>query len=165
MPAIAHDLDCKIRKMQPVSVPPEQRDMVDALSRLLERMSFERVGSSSACRMVGPHGESVAIPHAVFALIGRMAELLAKGEAVTVVSINRELTTQQAADILNVSRQYLVRLLDSREIPFTRTGKHRRLRVIDVLAYKERRDLKRRAALDELTRLSQETGGYVELQD
>lgn len=165
MPHTANSLDQRIRKMQPVSVPPEQRDTVDALFRLLERMSLEQTGSPPACRLVGPGGESIPIPNAIFSLIERMTELLARGDAVTIVPIGKELTTQQAADILSVSRQYLVRLLDAREIPFTRTGTHRRLRADDVLAYKERRDLQRRATLDELTRLSQEAGGYTELQD
>lgn len=166
MPSAADlSLNHRIRKMQPVSVPPDQRDTVDALFRLLERMSLERSGSPPACRLVGPGGESIPIPNTIFSLIERMAEVLARGDAITIVPVGKEFTTQQAADILNVSRQYLVRLLDAREIPFTRTGKHRRLRAVDVLAYKERRDLKRRAALDELTSLSQEYGGYAELQD
>lgn len=158
-------LEHRIRRMRPVSVPPDQRDTVDALFRLLERMSLERPGSPPACRLLGPGGESIPIPSAVHGLIERMAEVLARGDAITIVPVGKELTTQQAADILNVSRQYLVRLLDAGEIPFVRTGTHRRVRADDVLAYKERRDLKRRAALDELTRLSQEYGSYAELQD
>jgi excisionase family DNA binding protein len=165
MASTANPTDPRIRKMQPVSVPSEQRDTVHALFRLLERMSLEGKGSPPACRLVGPQGESVPIPNAVFGLIERMAELLARGDAISIVPVGQELTTQQAADVLNVSRQYLVRLLDAGEIPFTRTGKHRRLRATDVLAYRERRDLKRRAALDELTRLSEEAGGYTELHD
>lgn len=74
------------------------------------------------------------------------------------------MTTQQAADLLNVSRQYLVRLLEEGRIPFTRTGKHRRLRIEDVLAFKEHRDRERCAGLDELARMSEEVGGYDELK-
>lgn len=151
--------------MQPVSVGPEELATVDALFRLLERMSFRREGSAPACRLVGPGAESVPIPNAVLGLIERMAELLARGDAVSIVPIGKELTTQQAADVLNVSRQYLVRLLDAGEIPVTWTGKHRRLRAGDALAYKERRDRDRRAALGELARLSEEAGGYDELRD
>ncbi len=166
MPGAAdQSLGHRIRKMQPVSVPPDQRDTVGRLFRLLERMNLERPDAPPACRLVGPGGESIPIPNAIFCLIERMAEILARGDAITIVPVGKELTTQQAADILNVSRQYLVRLLDAGEIPFTRTGKHRRVRAADVLEYKKRRDLKRRAALDELTRLSQEYGGYTELQD
>jgi len=90
----------------------------------------------------------------------RVVEVLARGDAITVVPVGKELTTQQAADLLNVSRQYLVRLLEGKRIPFTKTGKHRRLRVEDVLAFKERRDSERRKGLAELTRLTQEFGGY-----
>jgi excisionase family DNA binding protein len=91
-------------------------------------------------------------------------EVLSRGDALTVVPVGREVTTQQAANVLNVSRQYLVRLLDDGRIPFRKTGKHRRLRIEDVLSFKEGRDAERRTSLRELSRLTQELGGYdVEL--
>jgi excisionase family DNA binding protein len=67
---------------------------------------------------------------------------------------------QQAAGLLNVSRQYLVRLLNEKKIPYTKVGKHRRLRIEDVLSFKERRDRDRRAGLRELSQVTQEFGGY-----
>lgn len=86
---------------------------------------------------------------------------LARGDSITVVPIGKELTTQQAADLLNVSRQFLVRLLDEKRLPFCKTGKRRRLRIDDVLAFKERRDKERRAGLRELSQVTQEYGGYA----
>jgi excisionase family DNA binding protein len=72
----------------------------------------------------------------------------------------KELTTQEAADLLNVSRPYLLRLLDADRIPCKKSGKHRRLRIEDVLAFKETRDQDRRRVLAELSLLTQEFGGY-----
>lgn len=103
------------------------------------------------------------IPETVLLALRRVAELLGGGDAITVVPVGKELTTQQAADILNVSRQYLVRLLDEGRIPCTRAGKHRRIRVRDLLAFKRARDRERRAALDKLTRMTEELAGYSEL--
>lgn len=77
-----------------------------------------------------------------------------------VVPMDKHVTTQQAADVLNVSRQYLVRLLEEDRIPFRKTGKHRRLRIEDVLAFKDKRDKDRAAGLRDLSRLTQELGGY-----
>lgn len=116
------------------------------------------------CQLVGPNGESLEIPESVFYVLERVAEVLARGDSVTVVPVGKELTTQQAADLLNVSRQYLVRLLDDGAISFRRTGKHRRLRIEDVLAFRERRDQEREATLGELARQSEEAGGYTELK-
>ncbi len=156
-------IETQIRKMQPVSIPAEQREPVNALFRLLANLALEQPGSPPACMLVGPSGQSLPIPNAVFFLLERVAEVLSKGDAITLVPVGKELTTQQAADILNVSRQYLVRLLESDEIPFTKTGKHRRIRMEHVLEYKQRRDLTRRRQLREITRITQEAGGYPEL--
>lgn len=71
-----------------------------------------------------------------------------------------ELTTQQAAEFLNVSRPYLVKLVESGEIPFRLVGTHHRIRFRDLEEYKNRDDLKRRQAADELTQLTQDLGLY-----
>jgi excisionase family DNA binding protein len=156
-------LEEQIRRMTPVAAPPDQRADVAAIFRLLDQASHVR-RQRGACKLVGPSGEAISIPESVFYVLERVAEVMARGDSITVVPVGRELTTQQAADILNVSRQYLVRLLDDGRIPFTKTGKHRRVRIEDVLAFKERRDRERKASLDELTRISEELGGYDELK-
>ncbi|MEY4510099.1 MAG: hypothetical protein RLZZ450_2221 [Pseudomonadota bacterium] len=100
------------------------------------------------------------MPESVFYVLERVAEVLARGDSITVVPVGREVTTQQAADLLSVSRQYLVRLLDEGRIAFRKTGKHRRLRIEDVLEFKDKRDKDRRAGLRELSRMTQDFGGY-----
>ena len=91
----------------------------------------------------------------------RAAELLAEGRPVAVLPDEEMLTTQAAADLLNVSRQYLVRLVDSGELPAVWVGSHRRLRAADVAAFKTARDARRTSALDRLVALSEEVGGYA----
>lgn len=103
---------------------------------------------------------AISLPESVFYALERVAEVLARGDAITIVPVSKQLTTQQAADLLKVSRQYLVRLLDEGRLSFTKTGKHRRLRIEDVLAFREKRDAERRAALRDLTELTEELGGY-----
>ena len=161
MANVAHaSLEDRIRRMTPVSAPPEQRAQVVALSRLLEGMVHAPKGRAPKCKLVGPKGETIALPESVFYVLERVAEVMAQGDSITVVPIGKEITTQQAADLLNVSRQYLVRLLDEGRIAFRRTGKHRRLRIEDVLAFKDKRDKDRRAGLRELSQVTQESGGY-----
>jgi excisionase family DNA binding protein len=158
--AAAHTMEDQIRRMTPVAAPPEQQAQVAALSKALERMLHSPKRRPPKCKLVGPKGETIPLPESVFYMLERVAEVLARGDSITVVPVGREVTTQQAANLLNVSRQYLVRLLDEGRIAYRKTGKHRRLRIDDVLAFKEKRDKDRRAGLRELSQLSQEFGGY-----
>jgi excisionase family DNA binding protein len=159
-PAAAKRLEEQIRRMEPVSAPPDEQAEVAKLSRLLGGLADTRRSRTPVCRLLGPRGEAIELPESVFYVLERVAQVLAGGDAVTVVPVGKELTTQQAADLLNVSRQYLVRLLEEGKIQYTRTGKHRRLRIEDVLTFKEKRDAERRTALRELTQLTEDFGGY-----
>lgn len=146
--------------MTPVAAPADQQGQVEALFRALDGFAHAPKARQRRCSLVGPDGTTLVLPDAVFYVLERVLEVMARGDAITVVPTGKQLTTQQAADLLNVSRQYLVRLLEENRLPFTKTGKHRRLRIEDVLAFKEQRDQVRRAGLRELTRLTEELGGY-----
>lgn len=78
----------------------------------------------------------------------------------SLVPLEQELTTQEAADLLNVSRPFLLKLLEQGEIPYIKVGSHRRIRFEDLMAYKQQRYLKRRQSLKELTHFSQDEGFY-----
>ncbi|MGH2485024.1 MAG: helix-turn-helix domain-containing protein, partial [Ktedonobacterales bacterium] len=139
------------------AIASQERD-AQAL-RQIEALLAARHGSIELTS-ADANGEGVVLPETVTRILDQAVHLLARHSAVAVVSVDSELTTQEAADILNVSRPYLVRLLESGAIPFTKTGAHRRIRLDDLLRYKAVRDVERKQALDELTRLSQEMGLY-----
>ena len=104
---------------------------------------------------------------AVISLPAKAARLLldilvqmAEGKAITILPTHAELTTQQAADLLNVSRPFFVRLIESGEIPFRKVGTHRRILLSDIMVYKERTDAARETSLEALSALDQELGLY-----
>ncbi len=102
----------------------------------------------------------VVIPTVAFRFFVDVLAELANGNAVTVAPVHAELTTQQAADLLNVSRPYLIKLLDEEQIPYRRVGNRRKVQLVDVLDYKQRDAARRREILDELTREAEELGLY-----
>lgn len=100
----------------------------------------------------------IVVPSVAFGFFVDVLAELANGNAVTVAPVHAELTTQQAADILNVSRPYLVKLLDERAIPYRRVGNRRKVLLDDLLDYKRRDEAMRREIADELTQEAQEIG-------
>jgi excisionase family DNA binding protein len=129
------------------------RELVSLLGDRHSRDRFELRGND---------GRATTLSAPMLSLIERAARIVADGTAVEVLARDKELTSQEAAALLGVSRQYLVRVLERGDIPFTRTGNHRRIRSSDLLAFRERRDASRQEGLAKLAETAQEAGGYAE---
>jgi excisionase family DNA binding protein len=130
------------------------RDLAVALTSRAESQQFDFRDENG-----GMH--SVKLPTTVLKLLVNVLSEIGQGNAVSIIPIHAELTTQEAADLLNVSRPYFVQVLEKGDIPFRRVNTHRRVRYQDVIDYKRRIDDARLAALDELTAQAQELGmGY-----
>ncbi|GMQ98351.1 MAG: hypothetical protein BMS9Abin17_0859 [Acidimicrobiia bacterium] len=115
-----------------------------------------QLDEDSAASVVVPSG--VEVPRKAFLVLLDALGELAKGRVLQLVTGDAELSTQQAADLLNVSRPYLIRLLEDDQIPYRRVGNRRRIRAEDVLAYKRRDDVHRREVLDALSAEGQALG-------
>lgn len=133
---------------------PETARLARASAEELSKLLARRPETDRA--RVQLDGTELVLPRSALALLRDLLVEMAQGNAVTVVPTHAELTTQQAADLLNVSRPHLVRLLEEGVISFTRVGTHRRIRFEDLMAYKAERDKRSRKALDELVELAQE---------
>jgi excisionase family DNA binding protein len=105
-------------------------------------------------------GKTTEIDETVYRLFQQLLIDLAQSRAVSILPVAHELTTHQAAEMLNVSRPFLVRLLEKGEIPFRRVGTHRRITLEALLAYKEKQQAKTENALDELAKEAQELKIY-----
>lgn len=110
--------------------------------------------------MVSNKERTLTVPLAAIQLLADILTEMGSGNAVTLTPIHAELTTQEAADLLNVSRPYLVKLLEENKIPHRKVGTRRKVLAVDILTYKKNIDKKRMKTLDELTKLSQELGLY-----
>jgi excisionase family DNA binding protein len=135
-------------------LPPEQGD--SALERLLESL----IQQAAPAKLVGPDGAEVTVPAEIYSALVDVVETLSIGMAVTITPHNTLLTTQQAAEILDLSRPTLVRLLTDGEIPYENRGKHRRVRLADLIEYRDRTRVARRKSLTDMTQEAQAMGYY-----
>lgn len=119
--------------------------------------TLERPGKA---RLVGPNDEQMIIPDSLYSVLLEAVKQLSEGNGIAVLPYMQELTTQQAADILNVSRPHVVSLVDSKQIPHHAVGSHRRIYLRDLLQYKHRRDKTRREAIEAMGAVGQELDIY-----
>lgn len=138
----------------------ESRQARESVQRLASHLSARR-GLRVQIVEDGLPNQTLAIPASAVRLLGDILTEMAQGNTVTLTPVHAELTTQQAADFLNVSRPYLIGLLERGDIPYRKVGTHRRVLFEDLLEYKRRSDAARDEALTELVAEAQELGmGY-----
>ena len=136
----------------------QAREASRQLARLLP--TDDGTVSAPALRLVTDdnHHEMIAIPPGALRLLVDMLTQLGQGRAVTVLPQNAELTTQEVADYLNVSRPYVVKLIEEEKLPARKVGTRRRIAFEDLLRFDEQQRARQRAALDELARIDAELG-------
>lgn len=135
----------------PISMPERQEGQIRVLRQLIQQ---------GGAKLVGPDGQQVAIPEPVHALLLLILKNLQAGNAISIVPEHQQLTTQRAANILGVSRPFLVTLVEAGDIPFHMVGSHRRIYLRDLLDYKRRRDAARHHAINSMAQAEMEAGTY-----
>ena len=150
-----------------MSAETQLQNLPDNEASFLARSSAEELSRLLAAKpqadraSIKMDGKNLILPRMALALLRDLLTEMAQGNAVTVVPTHAELTTQEAANLLNVSRPHLVKLLEGGHIAFTKAGAHRRIRYQDLVTYKQQRDQASHKLLDELAQQAQEHGmGY-----
>jgi excisionase family DNA binding protein len=138
----------------PIMVADDERPALEHLAAVLEQ------SDPKATRVLSSDGQQAEVPESVLYLIQQLLAYLAHDRIVTLIPLDKDLTTHQAARLLNVSRPYLIKLLESNQIPYKLVGTHRRIQYQDLMAYKRQADAEQQRALEDLTQLSEELGLY-----
>lgn len=130
----------------------------EQLKKIISSQSGKDGPTKLSLALDGKKTQTVTLAPALADSLLAVLNLVSSGRGFRMIPVEEELTTQQAADILNVSRPFLVTLLEEGEIPHTKVRRHRRIRTEDLFAYKERRDATRSAALSDLAQMDAENG-------
>lgn len=149
------------RIIDPDSLSPEERSSLrKQLQQILSDANEEGQIGPVTLRIEGESEAVVSLPEATVRPLLALLSDLADGQAVSVADADEELTTREAADLLNVSRPHLTQLLKEGDIPSHKVGSHYRIYRRDVLDYRAKRQERSKEAMQKLTRLSQEVGLY-----
>ena len=144
-----------VKESEPIFAPNSD-------ATIMKQLDEELAQNRGVAKLVTPQGSEIRLPYSILKVLVEVVHEMARGNAVRVMPIHAELTTQQAAELLNVSRPFLVSLLEQGEIKYRKVGTHRRILLEDLLVYKDRRDRERLSALDELAKEDQRLGLYEE---
>jgi excisionase family DNA binding protein len=138
-------------------LPPSEQDSSIARASKQLLSHYAREDEPLMLRVIdADHDEPIELPAGAVSLLMDILGAMASGQGITLIPENAELTTVQAADVLNVSRPFLIKLLEDGKIPYRKVGKHRRIRMEDVMNYKQAIDQEREAVLDQLVVDAQE---------
>lgn len=150
-----------VREREPAVLPEAERKGAEESARVLAEYLRAHVAKPASLTLGDAStGRTIEVPPEALQLFLRLMQDLARGRAVTIVPYSREVTTQEAADFLNVSRPYVVGLLEKGQIPYRKVGPRRRIRFEDLMRLKERDGTERVAAARELTREAEDLGLY-----
>ncbi len=138
-----------------VQIAPRDQQEIEQASKLYRSLRHEGTAA-----LIGPDGVRIDLPPSVHDVLVQIVETMQEGKAVALLPLMEELSTQAAADLLGVSRQFFVRECEAHKLPFHYTGTHRRVLLKDLLEYKKRRDQARREAIRRMARQSEELGEY-----
>lgn len=140
---------------QPIRIAPRDEAEKEQVKKLYRMLILE--GSAA---LIGPGNSKLELPPSIYEVLVKVVEQMQEGKTIGLMPVMEELSTQAAADMLGMSRQFLVRELEAGKISFHRTGAHRRIYYKDLLEYKEQRQQKRRSAIDRMAQKSEELGVY-----
>jgi excisionase family DNA binding protein len=140
--------------MATLTLDPHKGQLRDEAEQLAAALGTQ----DNPARLIGPDGQQIDLPPEIFDALAAIAQALRRGDGVSVIPLHHLLTTNEAAELLNVSRPFLVGKIQRGEIPFEYVGTHRRLCLADVLAYRERREAQRQEAQTNLVRQAEELG-------
>jgi excisionase family DNA binding protein len=140
------------KQYSPAEIPKSEIEQVHELYKLLQ------LGPPA---LIGPNGsDKLDLPASIYRILKDVVSRIKEGKTIVLIPEDEMLTTQTAANFLGVSRPFLIKLLETGEIPFTKIGSHRRISLRDVLEFSRRRDKDRKIVLDNLAKKSLEEGLY-----
>ncbi|MFZ0802565.1 MAG: excisionase family DNA-binding protein [Terriglobales bacterium] len=138
-----------------VQIAPRDQQEIEQASKLYR--SLRQEGTAA---LIGPDGVRIDLPSSVHDILMQILENMQEGKAVVLLPLMEELSTQAAADLLGISRQFFVRECEAHKLRFHYTGTHRRVLLKDLLDYKKQRELARREAIVRIARQSEKLGEY-----
>jgi excisionase family DNA binding protein len=139
---------------------PEMLKLAKRNSEILKQ--YIKNHGSASLKLIGAGGKEIALPDSILRLVYEAMASAASGKRLRLVEEDEEVSPEKASEFLQVSRPYLVKLLDSGKIPFHYVGTHRRITMSDLIEYKRKRKIKSKEALRRMTDLSEEMGLYDE---
>ena len=156
----------KLALANPIQPSEQDSKLAQEGSRVLSK--YIKTGSDQTQQLISilsdnNTNEVVSLPSSVLKLLLEILTKMARGNAVTLIPINAELSTQQAAELLNVSRPFVIQLIESKLLPSRKVGTHRRILFQDLMLYKNKIDYEREKVLDQLVAEAQELNMGYEL--